>query len=183
MKLIDNIEYLCNENNISISKMLADLGLARGLVSNWRKRGTIPSGDIVLKIANYFDVSTDFLLGIEEFSVHPDVVTSSYVANKIKELRQQREMSLFDVAKVLGINQYQYTLIEHGEMPLVEEQKKVLCEFYNIPFSELSEKTVPQERPLTKKQEQVLNLAKNLSDEDMKKLIDYAELLMKAKNQ
>ena len=84
MKLIDNIEYLCNENNISISKMLADLGLARGLVSNWRKRGTIPSGDIVLKIANYFDVSTDFLLGIEEFSVHPDVVTSSMLLIKSK---------------------------------------------------------------------------------------------------
>ena len=118
MSFVDSIERLCNEKNISISKMLSDLGLAKGLVSNWKKRGTVPSGDILLKIADYFDVSTDYLLGID--------FTAS---------------------------------------------------------SETSEKTVPQERPLTKKQEQVLSLAKNLSDEDMKKLIDYAELLTKAKNQ
>lgn len=61
-----------------------------------------------------------------------------------------------------------------------------ISKYFNVSeeyISGVSEKTVPQERPLTKKQEQVLSLAKNLSDEDMKKLIDYAELLMKAKNQ
>lgn len=46
-----------------------------------------------------------------------------------------------------------------------------------------SEKTAPTEQSLTDKQGQVLSLAKNLSDEDMQKLIDYAELLTKAKNQ
>lgn len=61
--------------------MLSDLGLAKGLVSNWKKRGTVPSGDILLKIADYFDVSTDYLLGI-------DFVASSETSEKTTPAEQ-----------------------------------------------------------------------------------------------
>lgn len=61
-----------------------------------------------------------------------------------------------------------------------------ISKYFNVSeeyVSGVSEKTAPEEQPLTEKQEQVLSLVKNLSEEDMKKLIDYAELLKKAKNQ
>ena len=52
---IENIEQLCQKKNVSVSQMTSDLGLAVGIVSNWRKRGTLPSGEVILKIADYFD--------------------------------------------------------------------------------------------------------------------------------
>lgn len=39
-----------------------ELGIARGSVTSWKK-GTVPNNTTLLKIANYFGVSTDFLLG------------------------------------------------------------------------------------------------------------------------
>jgi len=40
-----------------------DLDLDKSSFFNWERRGTIPSGDVVAKIADYFHVSTDYLLG------------------------------------------------------------------------------------------------------------------------
>jgi transcriptional regulator with XRE-family HTH domain len=43
--------------------MLTDLQIAKNSFNNWAERGTIPSGDVIVKIADYFNVSTDYLLG------------------------------------------------------------------------------------------------------------------------
>lgn len=53
----------------------------------------------------------------------------------------------------------------------------------SIGYSIDNKKAAPTEQPLTEKQKLVLELSKQLSDDDMGKLIDYAELLKKADNQ
>lgn len=35
----------------------------QGAISNWAKRGTMPSADLIIAIADYLDVSTDYVLG------------------------------------------------------------------------------------------------------------------------
>ena len=63
MSFIETVSVLLNEKGISINKMLCDLNLGKGTFATWKKRGTIPKGDILQKIADYFDVSVDYLLG------------------------------------------------------------------------------------------------------------------------
>jgi transcriptional regulator with XRE-family HTH domain len=48
---------------ITRNKMLNELGLNRNSFGNWLNRGNIPSGDEIAKMAKYFNVSTDYLLG------------------------------------------------------------------------------------------------------------------------
>ena len=52
-----------HDKGISNNKLLTDLGLNKSSILNWEKRGTIPSGETLQKIADYFDVSVDYLLG------------------------------------------------------------------------------------------------------------------------
>ena len=63
MSFIENVLALIDRNGISKNKMLKDLGLAKGSISNWQERGTVPSGETLSKIAAYFGVSVDYLLG------------------------------------------------------------------------------------------------------------------------
>lgn len=63
MSFIETVSILLNEKGISINKMLCDLNLGKGTFATWKKRGTIPKGDILQKIADYFNVSVDYLLG------------------------------------------------------------------------------------------------------------------------
>ena len=60
---VECLDGLLTESGISRNKMLTDLQIAKNSFNNWAKRGTIPSGDVIVKIADYFNVSTDYLLG------------------------------------------------------------------------------------------------------------------------
>ena len=54
---------LCHDNNISPTKILKEyLHMSSGNMTKW-KAGQIPKVDTVKKIADYFNVSVDFLLG------------------------------------------------------------------------------------------------------------------------
>lgn len=59
--LINNIRNLCKKNQVSISKLEADLFLSPGLISRWNKN--MPSLDKIVDIADYFGVSIDELAG------------------------------------------------------------------------------------------------------------------------
>lgn len=56
---------LCKERGITISALARDLNIAKGSPSNWQ-RGASPNSDVVVKIAQYFGVSCDYLLGLDD---------------------------------------------------------------------------------------------------------------------
>ena len=55
--------------------MIKDLSLAHGNVTNWNK-GAVPKGETLNKIADYFNVSTDYLLGKTEKRKAPEGLTA-----------------------------------------------------------------------------------------------------------
>ena len=63
MTFRDRLLELISEKNITKSKLLRDPGMNKSSILNWTQRGTVPSGDILERIAAYFGVSTDYLLG------------------------------------------------------------------------------------------------------------------------
>jgi len=66
MPFTENVLNLIEQKGISKNKMLKDLGMGTGTFATWQKRGTIPNGETLSKIASYFNVSVDYLLGNEQ---------------------------------------------------------------------------------------------------------------------
>ena len=60
----DKLKRLCDERGISTYKACTDIGLNRAAVAKW-KNGSVPSGTTAAKLADYFGVTTDYLLGKE----------------------------------------------------------------------------------------------------------------------
>lgn len=60
MKIYDRIRLLASEKNISIRELEIKLGFSNGLLRSWNKSTNTASLE---KVANYFDVSVDYLLG------------------------------------------------------------------------------------------------------------------------
>ena len=56
------IRNLCEEKDISVAELERSLGLANATVSRWEK-GAAPNSAALEKVATYFKVSTDYLLG------------------------------------------------------------------------------------------------------------------------
>lgn len=56
---------LCNKKGISVTKATVEIGLSRTIGTKWKNTGATPNGDTLNKIAEYFGVTTDYLLGAE----------------------------------------------------------------------------------------------------------------------
>jgi transcriptional regulator with XRE-family HTH domain len=61
----DNYVRLCNSIGKSPSAVAVELGLKKATVTRWKKGGN-PTDANAQKIADYFNVTTEFLFGIEE---------------------------------------------------------------------------------------------------------------------
>ena len=65
--LYENLLSLCNERGITGGKMCTDIGLSKGLMTGLKKgRRSGISTDSAQKIADYFGVSVDRVLGAEQ---------------------------------------------------------------------------------------------------------------------
>lgn len=57
----ERLQLLCKKQGTSVSKMLKELGLSTGSTGNWKK-GQLPKGDVLAKIANYLNTSIDYIV-------------------------------------------------------------------------------------------------------------------------
>ena len=60
MEMFDIIKKLCDEQNVKITVLERDLGFSRGAI--YKMAESAPSSDKLKKLADYFNVSADYLL-------------------------------------------------------------------------------------------------------------------------
>lgn len=58
----ENLSALCKSKGLTVTALLKELNISTSKGTAW-KSGSIPKGDILSKLAAYFNVSTDYLLG------------------------------------------------------------------------------------------------------------------------
>lgn len=61
--LFKTIRKLCIDKDIKLRQLEEDLNISTGAIYKWVESS--PSADKIVKVALYFNVSTDFLLGLE----------------------------------------------------------------------------------------------------------------------
>lgn len=61
----DRFKQLCERKGVSCNKAALEIGLSNATPTKWKKTGATPAGETLDRIAAYFGVSTDYLLGKE----------------------------------------------------------------------------------------------------------------------
>lgn len=64
MDFLERLKMLCDEKGVSQRKLEQDLRLSNGSTSKWKNSS--PSGDVLRKISEYFNVSIDYLMGKDD---------------------------------------------------------------------------------------------------------------------
>lgn len=102
--LYSRIEELCNSNNVSITRLEKECGFSNATIKKW-KETSIPGIDKVQKIAKYFNVTTDYLLGItniptpaDELLGDSDIVTLQRAKSKMSPIDRERMMQMLKIA-------------------------------------------------------------------------------------
>jgi transcriptional regulator with XRE-family HTH domain len=98
---------LCKTQNVSPSRVALGLNISKTSVTRW-KNGAIPNAEILQKIATYFNVSTDYLLGNESFfSISNDIQHDEIISallNELKDLDDETKKEILDYAKFKNQN-------------------------------------------------------------------------------
>lgn len=62
----DRLKELRNSKNLSQEELGEILGVRKSSISNWETDKATPTYDILIKLAQYFNVTTDYLLGFTQ---------------------------------------------------------------------------------------------------------------------
>ena len=73
MNTVERIKTICKERKIAISTLEKACGFANGYIGQLKK-GSVPD-DRLIKIADYLNVSRDFLMTGEESTISDDMVS------------------------------------------------------------------------------------------------------------
>lgn len=66
MTLNENIKRLRIARNLSQVDLAKVLGVTKQSISNWENNNIQPSIDMLIRLSEFFSVSTDYLLGLEQ---------------------------------------------------------------------------------------------------------------------
>ena len=91
----DVYQNLCKDIGKSATGVALELNIARSTVSNWKKTGTTPQADILQKVADYFNVSIDYLLEKENEKTSPtESAEDETLEQLLNRLKNREEMKM-----------------------------------------------------------------------------------------
>lgn len=102
MVFFENYVRLCNSVGKTPSAVALEMGIAKPTVTRW-KNGSTPNSATLYKVADYFGVSTEYLLGNEEQKEKP----ATEIGNRQSEidfifsqLTPSRQSKLLELARL-----------------------------------------------------------------------------------
>ena len=123
MTFWDRFEKLCAENNVTAKDVAKVVGVSSAAVTGW-KRGSNPNGELLASVADYFNVTSEYMLDNEEIAIKPSLLKNSkYGAFRSLRSIPQRFLSL-----------------RHGTVPNDDETYRIL-KFVGLPILSMASNT------------------------------------------
>lgn len=146
-----NLRLLRKEQGLSLKQLGEIIGVAESTISLYETGKRQPDQTTLLKIADYFDVSTDYLLDRTNLYLNNDV---SIFSMRLKELRKDAKMTREELAKLLNIGTSSISRYEFANViPNVKILKKI-SNIFNVSVDYLLGQTdipnIPEELKGTK---------------------------------
>ena len=112
--LYERIKALCYKHGITIAGLESKLGFGNSSIKKWEKTSS-PSIDKITKIASYFDVSVDYLLGrtdiegsISEIIGDEDIISFQRARQRMSPKDRERMMQMLRIG-------FEYAFSDEGE--------------------------------------------------------------------
>lgn len=109
----ENLKELINESNKSLRQLAAESGVSAMQYSRYLN-GSIPTIDIILKIAKFFDCSLDYLFGLSNERKVKKYTTYNYDISQFlinyEKLLNQNGLTHYKFIKTIG---YDESIIRH----------------------------------------------------------------------
>lgn len=128
MDTIDRIFELLEQKKIAQFELAKLIGISQGVLTHWKQRVQKPSVDMIIKLAGFFKVSADYLLGLSD---KPDVCDTNevYSIDETDLIGMYRRLTPNSKQIIMTLTYMEYRHIkayDQGEIPIkvISESKK-----------------------------------------------------------
>ncbi len=80
----EQLTKACKMRNISVTNLTSHLEISKSNVTNW-KNGTIPNGEVIIRISDFLGVSTDFLLKGDKSNISEAIIGTNNQSTTIND--------------------------------------------------------------------------------------------------
>lgn len=92
----DRFKLLCQRKNISCTKAATEMGLSNSTPTKWKKTAAIPDSSTISRIADYFEVPVEYVMGV---SADSQIDEANFrLAELEKELKTATEEEAGEIA-------------------------------------------------------------------------------------
>lgn len=169
------IKELRKQLGVSQNELAKQLNVAQNTISRWESGERAVDADSLKKLAEFFGVSTDYLLELESAEIsdiHSRFTPTNNSPIRLKELRVKCGMSQKDLAYKIGHGQSTISQWENGTRIMDAATLKYVAGFFNVSTDYLLGIS-SQNNDSPSHQEKYIN-DKMISD-NKKALLDFAE--------
>lgn len=165
MSFFERFERLCEAKGLKpqSEEIMKILGVSSPAISGWKNKGSIPQGKILTKIAQYFNVSVEYLLKGEEMNIEDTALRNILKLIKEKGLTDQQ------FAKDLGFYESIVSEWRNGSSKSYRIHLRAIADYFGVSLDSLTGK-ITSSADLTDDEIKILTLYRNL-DEDGRNIV------------
>lgn len=131
----ERLKFLRTRKGITQQELADIVGVSRTAIAGYERLDKQPNFDVLVKIAQYFDVTTDYLLGLSEQEVEQD--SKAYFAEKIDHLFNDRGKFPHGFSKSGSYPEYLYEILMKSYdyeiyYPLSDAAGSIQCSFLDF---------------------------------------------------
>lgn len=144
------ISNIRQNNELSQQELANIIGGNRVSVCNWEKEREIPNINKANAIADYFNVSLDYLFNLSKSKNYPNNrhgdIDRKIVGTRLRRLRNANNLTLQKLADLLNTTPSTISAYESGKTLLLTAFAIEICKKYNVSMDWLYGKSDVQER-------------------------------------
>ena len=135
MKYTEIIKQLREEKNLSQKDIANILNITRGLYAQYEIADKIIPLNHLNTLSNYFNVSIDYLIGLNKSQIYPNLkkdINKIEVGKKLKELRKEKKLTQVKLAQSLNTSHSVISAYEKGKNLILTSFLYSICKKFNI---------------------------------------------------
>ena len=131
---MNRLKELRNEHSLYQRDFAKLMGMSQSGYSQYETETTDIPTEMLRKLANYYKVSIDYILCLTDnpVSYKKSQITDNHNLNRLKEIREDRDLIQVELAKILGISQNGYSQYETNTLDISTKILKKLALYYNV---------------------------------------------------
>ncbi len=145
----DTLKTLRIQSNLTQKDLAEAFNVAQGTIAMWETGKRTPDLEMIKRIAAYFKVSTDYLMGetkyknIQEYKDYnwgigdPFFEAPFDFCALLKDIRESQNIPIAEISDVLGCTEDQYEECEEGVLPITYDQAEKLCDYLGTNVSQV----------------------------------------------